>query len=283
MTLLQIDSNNGYKPRPDFQLRIDANGTVRYTGRYYVAVVGERMTSIGEHELQKIKLLSDRLVKRNQKNYLKKGIRAAYTVQVSGERKLHFEVDEKDVVSDDIIGQIVDLAGVRNWIKKPLDLYLVLSKPKIRSKELAVVRAVDRSHATTMFMNARSSQSFKSEEDYMALCIGHQKPGIIENPLIYFSYTGYQIQKNSPALFLNQGPPLSGEKWNVFLFVSFGKRYNDPTASYFLVVAQDISSASGIFKSTYPHFMADDFQAVDPGIIYDPIPLFETHIPVAIR
>lgn len=283
MILLQIESDNGYKPRPDFQLRIYENGIVRYEGRYYVAVVGIRSGSIGKHELERVRGLSDLLVKRNQKNYLKKGIKRAYRVKLGASWDMEFDVDERDVISDDLISQIIEICGVRNWIASSLDLFLVLSKPNIRSRELALVRATDSHHAVTMFMGSRRSKNIRSVDDFMALCIGHQKSETIENPLIYCSFTEYRIEKYAPELFLNQGPSLAGEALEVFLYVSFGKRYNDPTASYFLVLARNISQAALLFKKNYPHFMPDDFQAVDPGIVYKPIPLFDTHIPVAIR
>src|SRR5690606_25704710 len=82
---------------------------------------------------------------------------------------------------------------------------------------------------------------------------------------------------------LNQGPELLPQHSNVYLFISFGKRYNDPRASCFLVLLGDAAWAQAVFKSTYSHFMPRDFQLVDTSVSYHPNPLFTTQIPMATR
>jgi hypothetical protein len=115
------------------------------------------------------------------------------------------------------------------------------------------------------------------------MSMGYQKSGSIVNPTIYFSFSDHQIQEHSSSLLLNQGPKLNVQNLEVFLFLTFGKRYNDPGASYFLVLGKDKQTAYQLFQSTYPHFMPRDFQQVDLGVNYSPIPFVETHIPIAIR
>lgn len=264
-------------------LRIQEDGTVIYDGRYYVGITGDRSRSIGKQVLGEIRLLSDFLVKRNQKNYLKKNLKPVYTVQFTSDLVLEFEIDEGDLVSEDIIRQIIYLTGASEWINAELDLYLVMSRPAIRSRELAVLRAIDRERAISMFLDSRRSRSFRSEDDYIGICIGHQKRDDLVNPTIYFTYSDYQFHERSPSLLLNQGPKLKGNDLDIFLFLTFGKRYNDPGASYFLVLEKDKQSASQLFKSAYPHFMPRDFQQVDLGVEYSPISLLKSHIPIAIR
>ncbi len=283
MIILHIESVNDFKPRPDFSLRIFEDGSVEYKGRYYVGVRGKKLGRIDPAGLQEIRVLQDFLNKRNQKNYLKKKLVPIYSVVSNGSTKLQFEVDELDVVSEDIVGQIIDLAGVRSWIHADLDLYLVMNKPGSRTKELAVLRASGPEEGIGAFLAHRKSSQYRETSDYWSFRIGKQKPDLVENPVIYFSYTDYQIQNSPLTLLLNQGPPLPEGDYAVFLFISFGKRYNDPRASYFLVLAPDAPTAQKIFKKVYPHFMPRDFQLVDTGVRYLPIPLFETHIPVAIR
>ena len=283
MKLLRIDSVNGYKPRPDFLLQVYENGYVHYTGRYYVGVQGDRKGRIEEDKIQQIKLLIDFLVKRNQKNHLKRKMSPLYTVEVGKDPISSFEIDENDVVSDDIIGQIFDLTGVRNWIQASLDLYLVMSQPGNRSRELGVLRASGKEQAISMYLENRPGRHYRKASDFWSFCIGRQHPGELANPVIYFTYTDYQIQEHSLSLVLNQGPELLPQHSNVYLFISFGKRYNDPRASCFLVLAGDAASAQAVFKSTYPHFMPRDFQLVDTSVSYHPNPLFTTQIPIAIR
>lgn len=283
MKLLQIDSVNGYKPRPDFMIRVFEDGRVLYTGRYYVGYTGDQENFIGETRLREINLLLDFLVRRNQKNYLKKRIVPTYVVEVGEEGKIRFEIDETDIVSDDIIRQIIDLSGVWQWINADLDLYMVMSKPDRRSKELGILRASSSDKAISMYLADRRSRHNRSLDDYWTFCIGHQKPGELLHSMIYFTYSDYQIKERSLSLILNQGPALSDGNYSVYLFISFGKRYNDPKASYFLVLARDAADVDQVFKTAYPHFMPRDFQLVDIGVSYRPIPMFTTQIPVAIR
>ena len=283
MKLIRIDSVNGYKPRPDFLIQVYENGQVHYKGRYYVGVTGEQQVNVEAGKMREIKLMLDFLVKRNQRNHLKRSLVPLYSVEVGEDPKTRFEIDENDVVSDDIIGQILDLTGVQEWIQADLDLYLVMSKPESRSRELGVLRAPGKAQAVSMYMNERPGRNYRNSSDFWSFCIGHQNPGELANPVIYFTYSDYQIQEHSVTLVLNQGPDLLQDDYKVYLFISFGKRYNDPRASCFLVLARDAASAHQVFKSTYPHFMPRDFQLVDTGVIYNPNPLFTTQIPVAIR
>ncbi|MBY5957312.1 hypothetical protein KUV50_04130 [Membranicola marinus] len=284
MIILRIESVAGYRPRPDFQFSIDEDGMVRYTGRYYVAVIGNRTIKTTRTSLNKILNLAKELAGRNYKNYLKKNLHPIYTVRVgTSHSNAEFEVDENDVISEDLISQIIDLCGISEWISSDLDLFMVMSQPAIRSRELGIVRASNAEEAGNMYLKERPGQNYRSLQDFIVLCIGHQTPGAIESPLIYCSYTEYRIDNNAPKLYLNRGTPLHSKLQHVFFFVSFGKRYNDPTASYFMVLAQDLTQANNEFYRAYPHFMENDFQVVEPGIIYNPIPLFTAHIPIAIR
>lgn len=283
MVLLQIDSVHGYKPRPDFMFRVHANGQVEYTGRYYVGMMGKLLWQIESEKTDQIKLLLEYLKKRNQKNYLKRISAPIYKVVVGEGLRMQFEIDESDIVSEDIIKQIMDLSGVRMRVYAALDLYLVLNKPEHRSRELGMVRATDADQAIGMYLKDRRSQQFKSSNDFWAFPIGRQKPNTLHNPLIYFTFSDYQIQKNSLKLFLNQGKELTPEPYNVYIFISFGKRYNDPKASYFLVLAPDASEARKVLHTQFPHFMSRDFQLVDAESSYQPIPMFTSQIPIAIR
>ena len=285
MVFLKIKSVTGYKPRPDYTLTIGEEGKVYYSGRHYVGRRGAKEGIINRNKLDEIRILKDFLIKRNIKNYLKKNLRSAFQIQVDGDSDNLIDVDVNDVVSEDVIQQILELAGADKWIYANLDLFLVMSKSGIRSKELGVLRAVNSEAAISTYLEDRNNRAHKSDKDFIALKIGYQEKEALVNPIVYFSYREYQIQENSPVLFLNNGPEIdaTASVLKVYFFISFGKRYNDETGSYFLVLAKDIDQADKIFKSAFPHFMPRDFQAVDPKVVYRPNPLFNTHIPIAIR
>lgn len=283
MLLMQIESIHGYKPRPDYKFRIHESGQVRYKGRYYVGVVGETSWDIPREKVDQIKLLLDYLKKRNQKSYLRRIQVPIFKVVLGEGLRMQFEVDVQDVVSEDIIRQIIELSGVGSRVYAELDLYFVMSKPANRSKEIGVVRAVGAEEAVAMYLKDRGARQFITAEDFWAFRFGRQNPGTLHNPLIYFTFTDYQIQKDSVQLFLNQGEPLTDEPCNVFIFISFGKRYNDPKASYFLVLARDGADARRVLHQQYPHFLERDFQLVDTESSYQPIPMFTTRIPVGVR
>lgn len=283
MTLLQINSIQGYKPRPDFTFRMYDNGQAEYIGRYYVGVVGKEQWQIESEKMNQVKLLLKYLKKRNEKYYLKRISNPIYKIKIGLGLKMQFEVDATDIVSEDIIKQIMELSGLRQRIYADLDLYLVMSKPEHRSRELGLVRSMDADQAIGMYLNDRKTQQYKSSDDYWAFCIGRQIPETLHNPLIYFTFSDYRIQKNALELFLNQGSELGDGSYQVYLFISFGKRYNDPKASYFLVIAPGAQEARSILHTNYPHFMSRDFQLVDTESSYQPIPMFTTQIPIAIR
>lgn len=283
MEILSVNSIHGYKPRPDFVFRLYDGGEVQYTGRYYVGVVGEETWTISTGKLDQVKLLVDYLKRRNHKSYLKRIQTPIYSVVTGDGLKLQFEIDESDAVSDDIIRQILDITGVGQRVYADLDLYLVMSKARNRSRELGIVRARDSDYAMEMFLNQRSSKKYRNSSDYWAFRIGRQHPDTLHNPLIYFTYTNYHIQENTRTLYLNLGEDLIHSPYNVYIFVSFGKRYNDPTASYFLVLARNGDDAREILQHQFPHFMEHDYQLVDTESSYQPIPMFTRHIPIAIR
>lgn len=150
---------------------------------------------------------------------------------------------------------------------------------------MALVRALDVEQAFELYTKNGLFTSEKNLNDWNVLRIGRMLESGYYSPELYFSFRENQIVNNTPELFLNMGPEIMNfSRLNFYLFVSFGKRFNDPKASYILTLAEDHKNAKSIFHGAFPHVMEKDYQMTDLKSRFTfKGDLFTHHIPLALR
>lgn len=279
-----IKSVHQYEPVPDYELVIRQNGSLVFTGNYFVSVTGRHLSGIpvASHSavFELINLLTERIV-RNQR---KAGVGSNLSVQTAGRRE-PIPVSETDYLAGDYIRQIIRLTGADLWINGELHLYLVLTRVSGTRKELAVVQAAGVDFALDLYRRNRLSDREFTAEDFHVIRMGTRVGQEPTTPAVLFSFDEKSKRERPPHLKFNDGPKIreSGSELNLFLYVSFGKRYNDPAASYFLVAAETVQHAREVFQEQYPHFMPGDFQMTDLKTVLRKNPLFTHSILLTLR
>lgn len=281
-----IESENGikirtvhtYGPSPDFELEIDRTGRVVFTGHLYVGQPGRRGHLLNKQRLAAVQKLWKNLLSRIEKHHFRSAKEPLFEITTdTGELYL---IEKTDFLSLDYLDQILVAADVLQWINVRMNLYLVMNRSSSASKIMALVMADSPQGAVEVFSRGKT----RGTDRLFALRIGERMAHHVDHPNVFFTFSEEQKSRGNAHLVLNRGPLLSDEELDVFLFVSAGKRYNDPMASYFLGLGRSKEHINGILEETYPHFqLPGDFQLVDLKMRYVPCPLFSTHLPVAVR
>lgn len=275
---IKIRTVHSYEPSPDFELEIDRVGQVVFTGHLYVGQSGRRGHLINNQRLVAVQKLWKNILARVGKYYFRSPQEPLFEI-TTGKGELYF-IDKTDFLSLDYLDQIFAAADVLQWINVRMNLYLVMNRPSSTSKIMALVMAGSPQGAVEMFSRVQSGDPY----ELFALRIGERTDHRADHPAVFFTFSEEQKSRRNAHLVLNRGPVLSDEELGVFLFVSAGKRYNDPMASYFLGLGRSKEHIYRILGETYPHFqLPGDFQLVDLKMKYVPCPLFSTHLPIGVR
>lgn len=279
-----IKSIHEYEPVPDYELVIREDGSLLFTGNYFVSVTGTHLSGIPVARHPAVLELIDLLTERVVRNHRKADPGSNLSIQTARRRE-PVPVGETDYIARDYIRQIIQLAGVDLWIDGELHLYLVLTRVSGAHKELAVVQAAGTDFALDLYRKNRWSDREFTAEDFHVIRMGTRVGQERITPAVLFSFDEESKRKRPPLLKFNDGPEIkgSGPGLNLFLYVSFGKRYNDPAASYFLVAAETAGHARQIFQVRYPHFMPGDFQITDLQTVLKKNPLFTHSILLSLR
>src|SRR5690625_5039367 len=247
---MKIETIHSYRPEPDFELEISEEGRVVYTGRFYVGQPGRQEHSLSPQRLKAIRLFQYKLISRNGNNHLKSIKQPVFEVSI-GEGE-PFLIDKTDFLSLDYLDQIFEAADVLKWIDARMNLFLVMNRPLQKSKMMALIMAGSPELAVKIFVDQQQKRI--DSHELFSLHIGERKENHADHPGVFFTFLGNQSHPKKSGLVLNQGPLLQNDPLHLFLFISAGKRYNDPTGSYFLGLGQSANHTLEIFKKTYPHF-----------------------------
>ncbi|WP_236979308.1 hypothetical protein [Membranihabitans maritimus] len=286
MEYIIIYAKSGYKPRPEYKIKITASGELRYRGIYYVSNPGEEKFFLDDEKLDKAMYLADLLLQRNKRFYLSDIEDEKFVVRFRKNGKVsEFSIDSSDPVSADLVDQINTVTGVSRLIKAPLYIWQVFNRSENRSKELAILSAQNKKQALEIYFKSGNFNSDKEMANWNLLKMGQKLELGHTSPEIYFSYRENQILKDLPELYVNVGPEISDfTNLNFYLYVSFGKRFNDPKASYILTLAADANQSKKIISETFPHLMEKDYQMTDlKARFIGEGDLYSHHIPLALR
>ncbi|GAA5222267.1 hypothetical protein [Membranihabitans marinus] len=281
-----ILSKSDFDTSPEFELRIRSVDDTVFHGISHVSLLRKKKCSISAEDFNHILRLIEELKRRNARYYLNSIDREIYRIiyfKANGER-IEISIDFEDVYSIDYIEQIFKLTGVEEWIKGSLKFYLLLSNSERRSKEIAFLSALNPEEAIYYYGKNSHFSIYLDADDWMVFEMGKQWVRDTITPKIYFSYRENSIRESAPSLEMNLGPQLGERNGNLYLFSTFGKRYNDTSGVYFLVIASSAEDAQMILQSNYPHFQKSDFQLSDLKARFNAnLLLINTHIPLALR